>query len=417
MYLSAQHSAPESEVITPALGMRRPPTKRRPQLLDDVFEHFPFGIIVVDAAHVVMASNRVARELVNVPQNGNGPGTCCDIFGCGRAGTPLSGGCLTEIVLAAGEKTPDVFLEAPSAPDGLIAVTAAPLYSDASHIIFQVRPATAAERAASTEAEWLEQPRLKVQSLGRLRLTTWNGSLDGEWLGQRAGQLFKFLLTERHHFVPLEMIAEAVWPNASNRTGNTVRHCMHILRSKLEPDPTRRGTSQYILARNGGYRLNPDCVSVDADDFEKMLSDGMRAFANGDSTTAVTLFEAAVAMYHGDYLADDPYSEWAYVERERLRDLATIPLRALAELRSDDPEVALGHMQRLAEMEPFDNEIQRQLLVMLVKQGRRSRAVRLYQAFEIRLLRAFNERPTFSLSDIVTPRPHGPLMDGLGPGT
>ena len=119
---------------------------------------------------------------------------------------------------------------------------------------------------------------------------------------------------------------------------------------------------------------------------------------------------------YGDYLADDPYSEWAYAERERLRDLATIPLRALVELRSDDPEVALGYMQRLAEMEPFDNEIQRQLLVMLVKQGRRSRAVRLYQAFEIRLLRAFNEKPTFGLSDIVSPRTNGPLMDALGPG-
>jgi DNA-binding SARP family transcriptional activator len=416
MYLSAQHSAPGSEGITPAVGMRRIATKRRPQLLDDVFEHFPFGIVVVDAAHVVMASNRAARELVTIPQNGNGPGTCCDIFGCGQPGTALSGACLTEIALASGEKTPEVFIEVPADPEQLIAVTAAPLYADASHIIFQIRAATAAERSVSAEAEWLEQPRLKVHSLGRLRLTTWNGPLDGEWLGQRAGQLFKFLLTERHHFVPLEMIAEAVWPNANNRTGNTVRHCMHILRSKLEPDPTRRSSSRYILARNGGYRLNPDCVSVDADDFEKMLSDGMRAFANGDSTTAVTLFEAAVAMYHGDYLADDPYSEWAYVERERLRDLATIPLRALAELRSDEPDVALAHMQRLAEMEPFDNEIQRQLLIMLVKQGRRSRAVRLYQAFEIRLMRAFNEKPTFALSDIVSPRTQAPLVDGLEPG-
>ena len=415
MYISAHHSASRTDDRTSALDLRWGSTKRRPQLLNDVFEHFPFGIIVVDPAHGVMASNRAARELVSVAANGDRPTTCCDLFGCGHPGTPLSGVCLTEIALAAGEKTPEVFLELPSNPERLVGVTAAPLYADGSHIIFQVRPATAADRSASAEGAWLEQPRLKIHSLGRLRVTTWNGALDGEWLGQRAGQLFKYLLTERHHFVPLEMIAEAVWPNANNRTGNTVRHCMHILRSKLEPDPSRRGRSQYVLAKNGGYRLNPDCVSVDADDFEKMLSDGMRAFAGGDSTTAVTLFEAAVAMYHGDYLADDPYSEWAYVERERLRDLATIPLRALAELRSHEPEVALAHMQRLAEMEPFDNEIQRQLLVMLVKQGRRSRAVRLYQAFEIRLLRAFNEKPTFGLSDIVSPRAHGPLLDELGP--
>src|SRR4051794_41312616 len=119
----------------------------------------------------------------------------------------------------------------------------------------------------------------------------------------------------------------------------------------------------------------------------------MRSFADGDSATAISRFEAAVAMYRGDYLADDPYWEWAFMERERLRDLATIPLRALAELRSDDPDAAIGHLQRLAEMEPFDNEVQRQLLVHLVKQGRRSRAAREYHAFQMRLLRAFHDKP------------------------
>jgi DNA-binding SARP family transcriptional activator len=181
---------------------------------------------------------------------------------------------------------------------------------------------------------------------------------------------------------------------------------MHVLRSKLEPDPSRRCLSAFVLAQNGGYRLNTDAVSVDADQFEQLCSDGMRSFADGDSATAINRFEAAVAMYRGDYLADDRYSEWAFLERERLRDLVTIPLRALAELRSDDPDAAIGYLNRLAEMEPFDNEIQRQLLVQLVKQGRRSRAVRQYHAFQMRLLRAFNDKPTFDLAEIVAQRSH-----------
>jgi DNA-binding SARP family transcriptional activator len=229
--------------------------------------------------------------------------------------------------------------------------------------------------------------------------------MNGEWLGQRSGQLFKFLITERHHFVPLEKIAESVWPNANNKTGNTVRHCMHILRTNIEPDAARRGKSPFILAKNGGYKLNPDYVSVDADDFEHILSDGMRAFADGDSATAISRFETGVAMYRGDFLADEPYAEWAFQERERLRDLVTIPLRALVELRSDDPEVSMGYLQRLADMEPLDGEIQRQLMISLVRDGRRSRAVRHYHAFETRLWRAFNERPSFALSDIVSGAP------------
>jgi DNA-binding SARP family transcriptional activator len=395
---SAQQSISGGDSL--ALGSRRTRTPLR-ELLSDVFKHFPYGIVVVDPAHRIVASNQAAAALVTLPSEVRGAGTCCDLFGCGRAGTPLEGVCLTEVAIGAGERLPDVFLESPSGP---VWVTAAPLPTDSSHIIFQVRRADVRDRPASADAQWLGQPRLKVHALGRLHLTTWSGALEGQWLGQRAGQLFKFLLTERHHFVPLEAIAEAVWPNASNHTGNTVRHCMHVLRSNLEPDPARRGRSGFVLAKNGGYRLNPDVVSVDADEFEHLCADGMRSFANGDSATAITRFEAAVAMYRGDYLADDPYSEWAFLERERLRDLATIPLRALTKLRSDDPEAAIAYLKRLAEMEPFDNEVHRQLLVQLVKQGRRSRAVREYHAFEMRLLRAFNDKPTFDLAEIVAQR-------------
>jgi DNA-binding SARP family transcriptional activator len=402
---AAQETGSEPEHASP-LSSRRNATPRH-DLLSDVFEHFPYGIIVVDPAHRIVASNRAAAALVTPPQGVRGPGTCCDLFGCGSAGTPLEGACLSEIATTAGERLPDLFLEPPCAPGRPVWVTAAPLSTDGSRIIFQIRPAAIGDRPASIDAQWVGQPRLKVRALGPLHVTTWSGALGDEWLGQRAGQLFKFLLTERHHFVPLEKIAEAVWPRANNNTCNTVRHCMHVLRSRLEPDPSKRCRSAFVLAQNGGYRLNPDAVSVDADDFEQACSDGMRSFANGDSATAMSRFEAAVAMYRGDYLAGDPYSEWAFLERERLRDLATIPLRALAELRSDDPEAAIGYLQRLAEMERFDNEIHRQLLIQLVKQGRRSRAVREYHAFQMRLLRAFNEKPTFDLAEIVAQRSRG----------
>jgi DNA-binding SARP family transcriptional activator len=405
MFQSApQETVSEPEHASP-LASRRTTTPRR-ELLSDVFEHFPYGIVVVDPAHRIVASNRAADELVTLPQDVRAPGTCCDLFGCGRAGTQLEGACLTEVAITAGERLPDVYLEPPCAPRGPVWVTAAPLSTDSSRIIFQVRPASIGDRPSSADARWLAPPHLKVHALGRLQLTSWNGAVNVDWLGQRAGQLFKFLLTERHHFVSLETIAEAVWPHANTNTGNTVRHCMHILRSKLEPDPSKRCLSAFVLAQNGGYRLNPDVVSVDADQFERLCSDGMRSFADGDPATAITRFEAAVTMYRGDYLADDPYSEWAFLERERLRELVTIPLRALAELRSDDPDAAIGYLKRLAEMEPFDNEIQRQLLVQLVKQGRRSRAVRQYHAFEVRLLRAFNDKPTFDLAEIVAPRSH-----------
>ncbi len=243
-------------------------------------------------------------------------------------------------------------------------------------------------------------PQLEVKTLGALQVRSSEGELTGDWINQRPGQLFKFLLTERHRVVPLEAIADAVWENASFHTRGTVRHCVHLLRTNLEPHAGKHERSPYIIAERGGYRLNTDLVSVDADVFERAISEGVRALGRRDSAAAIKGFKTAVEMYGGDYLEDELYSEWTLLERERLREAVTLALRALAELCSDKMSAVLGYLERLAAMEPFDPEIQRQLMGVLIAQGRRTRAARLYQIFEQRLRRAYGEKPAFGLTDV-----------------
>ena len=370
------------------------------ELLGAIVARFPCGIVVVDRSQRLVTSNAAADELLQLRSAG-GDISCCELFGCGRAGSALAGTCLSQVALTAGEPLPEIFVEPRTPTRGPVWVRAAALAPERTHVIFQVRAAQADERPAAGTAHWFQKSHLMVHTLGGLRLPTPDGPVEAEWLSQRAGQLFKFLVTERHHFVPIEVIAEAVWPHANNRTANTVRHCMHALRTHLERLVPNAARPQLILVQHGCYRLNPDCISVDVDEFERTLSEGMRLLAGGDSAAAISRFEAAAAIYRGDYLADDRYREWAFAERERLRELAAIPLRALAELRADEPGVALGYLQRLVEMEPFDQEVQRQLIGALIKDGRRSRAVRQYHAFRVRLLRAFNEEPSFELSDLI----------------
>ena len=121
----------------------------------------------------------------------------------------------------------------------------------------------------------------------------------------------------------------------------------------------------------GGYAVNRRRVRIDADEFEEAVSAGLAASARGEDDIATERLEGGLELYKGEFLADEPYSEWAYAERDRLRGLAAKALRGLAtiKLEGGDLEGAGAQMERLADLEPYDNQVQRELLTIWLAQG------------------------------------------------
>jgi LuxR family transcriptional regulator, maltose regulon positive regulatory protein len=240
---------------------------------------------------------------------------------------------------------------------------------------------------------------LRIFALGRLRVETADGPFADDWLDQRPGQLLRYLVCARA--ASADAIAEAICPNAPITAPGNVRYFVHTLRTRLEPRRPKHGDSSFLVSRSGGYSLDPQRVWIDVDDFERDAAAGLRAFTHGDRRAAAELLERAIALYRDDFLADYPYAVWALTERERLRALACEALRALAGLRTSDPVEASSYLERLAELEPFDSEVQRDLICTWLRLGRKTRALRHYQSFRVRLLREFGEQPDFELVDLV----------------
>jgi DNA-binding SARP family transcriptional activator len=363
---------------------------------NEVFEHLPHGIAVTDRVGALLAWNEALEEILALEDNARGR-TCCELFGCGTPSGP-EGGCLTEQAIRAGGLPVERVIERDGTP---LWTTVAPLRRDGSRVVFEVRRAPEPGTPRLLRTRTSEHAQIRVFTLGRTEVLAPDGLVSGDWLDHRAGQLLKYLTCERHRVVPAEEIAESFCSHAQGSRLSTVRYFIHALRKKLEPDRPKRARASVVLARRGGYTLNDAVVWIDADEFEAQVNAGVGAFARGQRAVAADHFEQALSLYHGDFLADEPYAEWALRERERLRALVEKPLRALSELHADEPELAAGYLERLAQMEPFDGRVQHDLLSLWVRQGRVSRAVRHYQAFHQRLLREFGGSPEFSLSEIV----------------
>lgn len=243
-----------------------------------------------------------------------------------------------------------------------------------------------------------ERPTVRALTLGCMDLE--GDPSCGRWLGQRPGTLLKFLICRRHRVVHAQDIAEALWGHGGFVSSGTVRQCVHELRNKA--DAGRPDACQLVVTRQGGYALSP-CVSVDADDFAMHVRRGIIALDRCQKEIAVTHLRQAVAMYREDFLGDEPQSEWAVPERERLREHMEDALEALAALYlgAGAVQAAASCLRRLVEMRPYDPDAHRRLLTVLISQGRYSHARRCYDGFSSRLGRTFATTPGFTLADLV----------------
>jgi len=242
---------------------------------------------------------------------------------------------------------------------------------------------------------------LRIFAMGAMRVEGEHGALTGGWLEQRPGQLLRVLVCERRRIVPADVIAEAIWPNAGPNAANTVRHFVHALRERLEPDGPAHPETSPVVCRRGGYGLDLQRAWIDADEFEGQAMLGMSAFEQCQRIGARVHLERAVALYADDFLTDEPYAVWALPERERLRGIAADALRALVELGSVSARPVSAWLERLADLEPFDEDVHRELITAWLRMGRWSRAARHYESFRMRLLHEFGALPSFDLGELV----------------
>lgn len=373
-------------------------------LEQEAFSGFPYGLLILDREGNAIRVNHEAARMIEQVGFSAGSVTCCELLGCGRANTPLADACVTELALGGEAPLGEIRVDV-GGPHGprAVWVAAGRVGGEDARVVLQLRPGIAGDRRKHSGSLWTATgPRLRIRCLGRTVLETAEGQLGGAWLDQRAGQLLKYLVAERRRAVAVDEIGESIWPEADYAVSANVRYHIHALRRKLEPRRGAREPSAFILARPGSYRLRLDDLEIDADVFEARVNAGLAA-AGVDPALAAEEIERGLSLYDGDFLADMPYAEWAMAERHRLHDLACMALRNLADMRLERRVIdgAARCLERLAILQPYDEDVHRRLMELDILQGRRSDVVRRYATLRSRIRRTFGHDPSFTPADLV----------------
>ncbi len=226
------------------------------------------------------------------------------------------------------------------------------------------------------------------------------------WKNAKTKALLEILASERGRVFAADELMERLWPGGElsvRSAASNLRSRVAELRRILEPDLSRGERSRYILTRRGGYALSSesDCW-IDTEEFSQLEELGRRAYREGDFESAVGAFERAVALYRGEYLAEDRYEEWALQIRERWRERFVELLSLLADClaRRGEYARAILSLERALSESPLDERLYRQMMVYAFCGGERARAVRAYERCCRVLERELGERPSSQTEEL-----------------
>ena len=171
---------------------------------------------------------------------------------------------------------------------------------------------------------------------------------------------------------PRDKLVALLWEDLSRTQGRTrLRQAILALRSALG-----RSASATLLVEADTIALRSEAVTVDAVELQRLACAG-----------DIASLGRVAGLYGGDLLAglpvrDTAFEEWLTTERARLAELATQALTRLLALQRDAGalEAAVQVAHRLLALDSLHEPAHRALIDLYHRLGRRSDALRQYQA-------------------------------------
>jgi DNA-binding SARP family transcriptional activator len=221
-------------------------------------------------------------------------------------------------------------------------------------------------------------PELAVHLLGSLHAAVDDVAV-ADWPSARCRSLFGYLLTHREPWPQREVLTEVFWPgSAPEASRNNLNVALHALRRTL-----RVMTDIPVIVYAGGaYRISRELrLWLDVDEFGHCVESGRRLEDAGEIDRATRDYEFAGGLYRGDFLADDPYEDWAALTRERLRLAHLDALGRLSNLyfNAGHYTACASLCQRIIESDPCREDAHRRLMRCYSRQGQAHLALMQYR--------------------------------------
>jgi DNA-binding SARP family transcriptional activator/Flp pilus assembly protein TadD len=224
----------------------------------------------------------------------------------------------------------------------------------------------------------------------------------GGWDRQKTRSLLKLLLTRPGRVFSRDEILDALWPETPPEAAErSLRVTVSLLRRTLEPDLERGSESRYIRRSRPGYLFDPDAnCEVDCWEFEERQARGQEAQESGRIEEAIEQYQGALDLVRGEFLAEDPYEEWAMEARGEWLERRLSILASLSEclaLRGRYSE-AVEICNKAMALDEFREDLHRRLMLYHYCAGEQALALRAFRRYARKLREQMGAAPSPELA-------------------
>ncbi|HEV8694632.1 MAG TPA: BTAD domain-containing putative transcriptional regulator [Lysobacter sp.] len=216
---------------------------------------------------------------------------------------------------------------------------------------------------------------VRVQALGGFNVAS-GGGREVPIAGS-CRPILAYLLTHRHRPVSKLELAETLW---ADRDGTHARHCLATALWRIKKTIAAHTP---LLTFHGAEEISFNWSApmwVDSIALEQRLAPLIRRKAETLTHDELSRIERGVRLYRGDYLIGMEH-EWAWLERQRLRDLYCDGLYQLvmAYATGSQWEHVLKWGRQLCREEPLREDVHRWLMLASLHTGNRASAIAQYR--------------------------------------
>jgi DNA-binding SARP family transcriptional activator len=202
--------------------------------------------------------------------------------------------------------------------------------------------------------------------------------------GQKPRELLALFLLNSGHTLSVDRLVTHLW-GESPSDGAAVTLRTHIVRVRKVIEDA--GSAAALVNHPGGYRLELDADSLDAEVFEQLVRDGQRAAGEQRHAHAVKILRQALGLWRGEVLDDLGPPDFAATAATRLNELRLVAWEHEidCELETGGHSEAVSRLHQLVEEHPFRERFTAQLMLALYRSGRQAEALAAFAAARRRL--------------------------------